>query len=307
VSVIIVNWNAKDFIAKCLTILATKQNNIKIEIIVVDNNSTDGSFEFIVKKFPQVKLIQNNSNTGFAKANNIGIKNSNGRYLCLINSDVEVLGSCIDQLFNYIERNPKIGLIGPKILNPDMTMQHSCRTFPSLWNNFCAAVGLSSIFPKYRIFNPEQMLYSAGDKICQVDALSGCFLMIRRSALDDVGMLDEDFFIYSEDIDLCKRIRQADWDIVFYPPALAIHYGGGSSSNEPTRFTVEKLKAILQYWKKHHSGLKCDCIFYILLLHYMIRIVSRSFLYTLRPAQRKNIRSQLSQHFACIHFLLNQT
>jgi hypothetical protein len=278
-----------------------------MEIIVVDNNSMDASPEFILENFPHVKLIQNNSNVGFAQANNTGIKNSNGKYLCLMNSDVEVLDGCLNQLFNYVEQNPKIGLVGPKILNPDMTLQHSCRNFPSLWNNFCAAVGLSSIFPKYRAFSPEQMLYSSGNRICRVDALSGCFLMIRRSTLDDVGMLDEDFFIYSEDIDLCKRIKQAGWDIVFYPSAIAIHYGGGSSSNDPARFSVEKLKAILQYWKKHHSESECACIYYILFLHYIVRIASRLLLYIVKPAEREKVRNQLSQHFACIHFLLNPT
>src|SRR5665648_483189 len=229
-SIIIVNWNAKSFLLKCLRSLISETKSCSVEIIVVDNASTDGSQQAVKKKFPTVKLIQNKVNSGFAKANNIGINQSVGRYICLINSDVTLLNGCLDKLCSFMDQQPEIGVTAPNILNSDLTLQYSCRCFPSLWNNFCPAIGLNKLFPKSKAVSGEEMFFFKHDRICEVDVLSGCFLMVRRKALEQVGPLDEQFFIYSEDIDWCRRFCDADWEIVFFPEAKAIHYGGGSSS-----------------------------------------------------------------------------
>src|SRR5208283_2298136 len=205
ISVVIVSWNAKDFLEQCLRSLADSPTSLRSEIIVVDNASTDGSPEMIETIFPQVKLIKSDQNLGFAKANNIGIRESTGRYVSLINSDVKVLGNCLDPLAEYLEQHPDVGNVGPRVLNRDMTLQSTCRRFPTLWNNFCEASGLSKVFRGSRFFSGEHMFFFPHDRELDVNVLVGCFWMVRKETFKDVGMLDEDFFIYAEDVDWCRR------------------------------------------------------------------------------------------------------
>jgi hypothetical protein len=253
ISIIIVNWNTKQILLDCLKSL-TKENILyKHEIILVDNGSSDGSQAAVRASFPAVQIIENNANLGFAKANNIGMKVSKGKYLCLINSDVQVLDDCLSKMFQYMENQPHIGILGPKIFFPDMRTQCSCREFPSLWNNFCPVIGLNNAFPQAKCFHFEYMTYFNHDEIRKIDYLAGCCFFIRRSALDQVGLFDEQFFIYSEEIDLCKRFWHAGWEVVFYPNASIIHHHGASSSKDPLRFSGEQIKSKVKYWKKHHS------------------------------------------------------
>jgi len=301
-SVIIVSWNAKIYLLDCLQNIFLETMSHEIEVIVVDNSSTDGSSKEVKIKFPNVKLIQNDNNMGFATANNIGIKHSSGRYICLVNSDIKILDRCLDRMCNYMDGNPSVGMLGPKILNKDMTQQKSCRQFPTLWNNFCPAIGLDKIFPNLNIFSGEQILVS-GDNVHNVDVLSGCLIMIRKNALDEVGLLDDVFFIYSEDIDWCKRFWNMNWKVIFYPYAMAIHYGGGSSTNEPIRFSVEQVKAKLQYWRKHHNRFRVVSLILIVFFHQSIRITIRAILFFFMPSQRKEIYSQIRQGISCIRLL----
>lgn len=303
ISVIIVSWNAKTYLLDCLQSIFSETISHQIEIIVVDNLSTDGSSKEVKINFPNVKLIQNNSNMGFAAANNIGIKCSTGRYLCLVNSDIKILDRCLDRMCDYMDKNPSAGMLGPKILNRDMSQQKSCRQFPTLWNNFSPAIGLDKIFPNLNIFSGEQILI-AGDDVHNVDVLSGCLMMVRRNALDEVGLFDEIFFIYSEDVDWCKRFWDMNWKVIFYPHAKAIHYGGGSSTNEPVRFSVEQLKAKLQYWRKHYNLLVVTNLILIVFFHQSIRIAIRAFLFFFMPRQRKEIYSQIRQGISCIRLLI---
>jgi GT2 family glycosyltransferase len=246
ISVVVVSWNAKDYLMDCLRSLLFPKTSQTMEIIVVDNASTDGSPEAVIEQFPEVILIRNEKNLGFAKANNIGISRSTGKYVCLINSDVIILSDCIVKLYYFMETTPSIGMLGPKILNSDRSLQSSCRRFPSLWNNFCPAIGLDRLFPASKFFCGEHMFYFRHDKMQKVEVLVGCFLMIRRKALEQVGYLDEQFFMYAEDIDLCKRFWDAGWEVAFSPHAEAIHYRGASSANAPIRFSVEQEKSLLQ-------------------------------------------------------------
>src|SRR5271170_7602 len=247
-SVVIVSWNAKRFLEECLVSLRDCPSTRTIEVIVVDNASFDGSPEMVTAEFPHVKLIQTGANLGFAKANNVGIRISGGRYVSLINSDAKVLGNCLDVLADYLDQHPDVGNVGPKVLNGDMTLQGTCRRFPTLWNNFCEAVGLSKIFKNSNVFTDEHMNDFAHDRELDVDVLVGCFWMVRKEAFGEVGLLDEDFFIYAEDVDWCKRCWEGGWKVSFFPGAEAVHYRGGSSSNDPGRFSAEQYRAVLQYW-----------------------------------------------------------
>ena len=271
VSVVIVSWNAKKYLAQCLGSLTRGVSPLSMEILVVDNASTDGSPDYVEENYPQVRLIQNQSNLGFAKANNLGIRMCRGKYLCLINSDVEVLDDCVATLVAHCEANPDVGMVGPRIIGGDGIFQHSCRGFPSLWNMFCRALALDVFFPRVRLFGGYLLHFRDQDAAGPSPILSGCFWLLRRKALARVGLLDEDFFMYGEDMDWCRRFWSGGWRLEFVPRASAIHYGGASSANAPVRFFIEKQRADLHYWKKHHGWLAQQCYFAIACLHHGLR------------------------------------
>jgi GT2 family glycosyltransferase len=303
VSIVIVNWNARHYLLQCLESIYTTTRKCSFEVIVVDNASTDGSTESLMEKFPQIRLTVNRENLGFAKANNIGIMQSTGRYICLSNSDISVLDDCLDRIVDFMDQNPRAGVVGPKTLNGDGSLRHNCQHFPSLWNLYCRAVYLHRLFPRRKLFNSGIMYYFDHQSVMRCQVLPCCFYMVRREALEDVGLLDERFFIYAEDKDWCKRFWDKGWEIVFLPTAEVIHYAGKSSANAPIRFQVEKLKADLQYWKKHHSRICLLFLYAILLLHHGIRIAGWSFSSLLRPSLRHSLSNRIAASAASIRFL----
>ena len=304
-SIIIINWNTKDLLLACLGSLSQQQINYKTEIIVVDNASSDGSPEIVNKNYQHVKLIRNDMNLGFGKANNIGIKQSRGRYVCLLNSDVRVLPGCMESLINFMDQNKSIGISSPKILAPDMIMQSTCRKLPSLWNNICELLYLNKLFPKSEMFSSEHMDFFDHKTVRHVEGLAGCCLIIRKAALDQVGLFDERFFIYFEETDLCKRFRQAGWDIVFSPDAVVIHHHAASSSKDPVRFHIEFIKSQMQYWEKNHSKTAVIIFMFILLIHHGTRLILRSISYIFTaPAKRIQMTQQLSKHYLCLKLII---
>ncbi|MBN1788209.1 MAG: glycosyltransferase family 2 protein [Sedimentisphaerales bacterium] len=305
VSIIIVSWNARKYLIDCLNSLVETSCKYTSEIIVVDNASTDGSAEAVASRFPQVILIENEDNFGFARANNIGIRQSHGRYVCLINSDVVVLPGCVERLIEYMDKNPSVGMTGPQILNPDRTLQVSCRCFPSIWNNLCQALGLNYIFPKSRFFSEPFMTYWAHDTIRKVDAVGGAFWIVSRQALDEVGLLDEDFFIYAEDVDWCKRFNDKDYDVMFFPEAQAIHFGGKSSINAPIRFYLEMQRADLLYWEKHRGIFMAAVYKTIVLLRHILRAIVRMIQYPFCRSQKEVVKFKLQRCTACIQWLFS--
>src|SRR6204780_3023836 len=200
ISVVIVGWNAEHYLELCLESLAKAPPRRSMEVFVVDNASTDGSAEMIESKFPWVKLIRSSENLGFSRGNNVAIRQSQGRYVALVNPDVIVFPGCLDALADFLDENPKVGNVGPRVLNPDMTMQSTCRRFPTLWNNFCTAAGLASAFKGSQFFAGEHMFYFQHDRTMAVNVLVGCFSMIRRETFDAVGLLDENLFMYGDDV-----------------------------------------------------------------------------------------------------------
>lgn len=252
-SVIIVSWNCRAYLLKCLESIFRCTSMQCVEWIVVDNASKDGTTQEVAKKFPEVRLIANKENIGFARANNMGIKMARGEYLFLVNPDVEFYDDCIGKLCHFMDKNPDVGICAPKILNTDGTIQHSCRELPSLRNNFCFAIGLHKLFPGKKWSSNELMSWFDHNSRKEVEALSGCFLVVRRSAIKKVGLLDERFFMYSEDVDWCKRFRDRGWRIVFVPEAKAVHHGGKSAETISVESATAKTKAKIQYWRKHHG------------------------------------------------------
>ena len=271
VSVVIVAWNAKPYLELCLESLAAAPPRRSLEVIVVDNASTDGSAEMIETRFPSVNLVKSAENLGFSKGNNVAIRQCHGRYIALVNPDVQVLPGCLDALADFMDQNPKVGNVGPRVLNPDMTLQSSCRRFPTLWNNFCSAAGLEAAFKGSRFFAGEHMFYFPHDRTTTVDVLVGCFNMVRRETFEAVGLLDEGLFMYGDDVDWCRRCWTAGWQVVFFPGARAIHDRGKITAPYPVRFAVAQQKSVLYYWSKHHGTLGMLGVRTIMLCHHLLR------------------------------------
>ena len=290
ISVIIVSWNTRELLLQCLRTIEKAASDIELEITVVDNGSSDGSAELVQTQFPMVLLIQNNGNVGFAAANNQAIRQSRSTYICLVNSDVEVFPNTFLSLLHYLQKNPRVGMVGPRILNPDGSLQASCRKYPNIWNTLCSSFALHALFPQSSFFSGGFMDFWNHDEVRSVDVLSGCFWMVRKQAIEDVGLLDEGFFMYAEDIDWCKRFHDAGWDVVLYPGAEAIHYGGASSSNAPVRFYVEMLKARKRYWKKHHNLLQRFVLTVVSVLGLALRVVIYASMVLAIPHRRKEAK-----------------
>ena len=296
ISVVIIGWNAKHYLELCLESLAAAPPRRRMEVIVVDNASADGTAEMIEARFPSVKLIRSSQNLGFAKGNNVGIRQCQGRYIALVNPDVVVFPGCLDALSDFLDQNPKVGNVGPRVLNPDMSMQSTCRRSPTLWNNFCSASGLATKFKKSRIFAGEHMFYFAHDQTLPVDVLVGCFSMIRREAFNDVGLLDENLFMYGDDVDWCRRCWKAGWQVVFFPGAKAIHDRGKITAPYPVRFAVAQQKSVMHYWRKHHSFWGVMGIRTIIFFHHMVRygFATIASLASAKPSAESDVRKQVS-------------
>lgn len=304
VSVIIVSWNAQQYLKQCLESLSGEACRYPMEIIVVDNASNDSSVECVENQFPHARLIRNDSNLGFAKANNMGIAASRGKYVCLVNSDVKLLKDCITRLVDYFELNPQAGLIGPRLIGGDGKMQRSCRGFPTLWNMLCQALALDTLFAGNRIFCGYDLSYWPHDTETEVNILSGCFWLVRRDALTGVGLLDESFFMYGEDMDWCRRFWSGGWKLVFVPSAEAIHYGGASSVNAPVRFHFEQQRADIQYWRKHHFPLGAAGYFLIANLHQILRAGGFFILLCFSGKDRASYSLKVKGSLACLGWLL---
>jgi GT2 family glycosyltransferase len=301
---IIVSWNTRDYLLRCLQTIKQDVGSSTAEIIVVDNASSDDSVSAVRSHFPDVVVVQSEKNLGFAKANNVGLHLARGKYICLVNSDVEVLQGCIPRMLEYMQEHPEIGVLGPRVLNEDLSIQQSCKKAPSIWTAFCRTCGLDSLFPDSDFFASEMLVVRSLDRIRPVDILSGCFWMVRAEAIQEVGKLDEAFFIYSEDKDWCMRFWKAGWRVIYFPEARAIHFGGASSSRDPQYFSVEMCRANLQYWKKYHGTVAQAGFRMLQLVQYLLRAAAGVGWYALRPAKRSAAHKVISRSLACSGFLL---
>ena len=273
-SVIILNWNTQALLEKCLESLVCGQSEIALEVIVVDNASEDDSRTMVRDQFPQVKLICNPKNLGFGAGNNVALPAATGRYVMFLNSDTVVMAGAMALLVRYADAHPDIGILGPKLLNGDGSLQYSCRSYPNLATGFFRNTPLGRLFPKNR-FNTDYLLKDY-DHVAprDVDWVSGAALMIRGSLLERIGGFDEDFFMYCEDVDLCWRCNHAPlilpetsvappqgaegtpaatWRVTYYPDAIIYHLIGKSSDLAPTRMTYEFHRSQYLFYKKHYA------------------------------------------------------
>jgi len=254
-SIIIVNYNVKEFLQNLIHSIEKASSNLIKEIIIIDNASDDGSVEFIREKFPQIKLIANQKNLGFGKANNIGLKQASGKFILLINPDTLVAEDTFDKMITFFNENKNVGLAGCKILNPDGTLQLPCRrSFPGPWTSFTKVTGLSTLFPKSKIFARYNLTYLDENQTYEVDAISGSFMMMRREVFEKVGGFDEQFFMYGEDLDLCYRIQKAGYKVFYVHSTQIIHYKGESTKRSSLDETKVFYNAMHLFVKKHLSS-----------------------------------------------------
>jgi len=254
-SVIIVNYNVREFTEQCLRSLFADLDDRPFEIFVVDNASTDGSVEYLRSSFPQITLIANEVNVGFGAANNQALKRSNGKYLLVLNPDTIVQKNSLKALIQVLEQNPKVGAVGPKLVDQNGRFDKtSKRGLPTPWVAFSRLSGLARLFPKSKIFGKYDLLYLDPDITHEVDVLQGACMMVRCEVYDQIGGFDEAFFMYGEDIDWCHRILQAGWKIIYSPTAIITHFRGESTR----RSSIDRDKAFYGamriYAHKHFTG-----------------------------------------------------
>ncbi|MCR4620065.1 MAG: glycosyltransferase family 2 protein [Paludibacteraceae bacterium] len=253
-SVIIVNYNVKYYLGQCLeSVFASELGENELEVIVMDNASEDGSEAYIKSRFPQVKYIFNKDNLGFSRANNNGIVLSKGEYVLLLNPDTVVGEHVLGNACQFMNEHPKAGALGVKMVNRDgVFLPESKRGYPSLWISFCKFSGLCKRFSKSRFFNGYYLGYLDENRIHQVPVLAGAFMLLRRETLNEVGVLDERFFMFGEDIDLSVRIGKAGWEI-YYVPELIMHYKGESCRKNKSLYVQQFYDAMVLFYKKHYG------------------------------------------------------
>ena len=254
-SIIIVNYNVKEFLLNMLDSVQKATKTISAEIIVVDNASDDGSVESIKEKFPSVKLIVNEKNIGFGAANNIAMLHASGKYFLLINPDTIVREDTFTKMISFFEQNPEAGIAGCKVLNADGSLQLACRRgFPGPWTSFTKVMGLSTLFPKSRLFARYNLTYLDENKTYEVDAVSGAFMMLRKEVYDKIGGFDQEFFMYGEDLDLCYRTQQAGYKVFYVHLTEIIHYKGESTKRSSMDETKVFYDAMHLFVRKHFSA-----------------------------------------------------
>ncbi len=272
VSIVIVNWNTKDILADCLESIFQQTKAIGFEVIVIDNASADGSAEMVRKDFGQVILLENSRNAGFAVANNQGISISKGRYVLLLNSDTIILDDAIDRAVSFADKHTEAAVTGCRVLNPDGSLQPTCFMFPSLLNQILFTSYLYRLFPQSRFFGRERMTWWDRNSVQEVDVVTGCFMLVRRYAIAQVGMMDERFFVYGEEVDWCYRFGKAGWTNLFTPEAGIIHLGGASAAGHSDRRALIFDESLVRLMFKHWPRWKAKTGVWLMGLFYLSRL-----------------------------------
>jgi len=265
-SIIIVNWNSRDFLQKCIASILDAKIKSRHEIIVIDSGSFDGSCEMVKQCYPQVKFIQSEVNLGFAKANNAAFKASSGSHVLFLNPDTEVINSALDIMFEQVQKLPKAGAIGCKHLNADGSVQTDCiQSFPTILNQLLNSEFLMVLFPNSRLWGMAS-LFGTTTGPTEVDVISGACIMMKRSVFERIGQFSEDYFLYAEDLDLCYKAGQAGYKNYYVPDATIFHFGGRSTQQRPSDFAVVLMRvSVWRFLRKtrgemYGSGYRCSML-----------------------------------------------
>ena len=251
ISAVIISYHGMKFLPDCLRTLGDDLKTLSHEIIVVDNGSTDGSVEFIQEQYPKVVLIENKTNLGFARAVNIGLQKARGRYLYILNQDLRFPNGTAQSLLERIKADESIGLIGPKYVGFDGVLQKTARAFPSYRHIFFRALLLDRLFPRSRTFASWRMGWFDHQTEMFVDQPMGAVMLVPRKIIDEIGFLDENFPIFFNDVDYCRRIKEAGYKLLYYPGAVVQHYAGASVRQRPVKMRFISSMALIRYLKKY--------------------------------------------------------
>jgi GT2 family glycosyltransferase len=273
-SVIIVNYNVSYFLEQCLLSVRKAVRGLNAEVFVVDNNSVDGSVEMVRRRFPEVILFANQDNLGFSKANNQAIRQAQGKYVLLLNPDTVVEEDTFLRCFQYMEQHPEAGALGVKMMDgAGKFLPESKRGLPTPWVAFSKVFGLAALFPKSALFNQYHLGHLAHDQTHAIDILAGAFMFMRMEALQKVGLLDETFFMYGEDIDLSYRIKQGGYQVIYFPETRIIHYKGESTRKTSVNYVFMFYRAMMIFAEKHFSGRQAKVYSFLIRLAIYLRAV----------------------------------
>jgi N-acetylglucosaminyl-diphospho-decaprenol L-rhamnosyltransferase len=260
VSVIVVNWNVRDLLRQCLASVRDGAGSLDVETIVVDNASTDGSADMVRMEFPEVTLVANDHNPGFAAANNQGLGMARGRYVFLLNPDAQVMNDALLIMVAYMDEHPDVGLLGPMLRYGDGRLQSSRRRFPTLATALVESTVLERYFPNAGPIRRYRMLDTPDNAVQDVDWVVGAAMFARRTAVDQVGPLDDDYFMYSEELDWGRRFKEADWRVVYLPTALVIHHEGKSSEQNLAQRDIRFHTSRVRYFRKYHGDFQAELV-----------------------------------------------
>jgi len=304
VSIIIVSWNCRELVLECIASL--KATTIgPMEIIVVDNASTDGSAEAVARGFPDVKLCCNPENRGFAGGVNVGLREASAELVLLLNPDCRLLADIVTILADELEADRRIGIAGPTILNEDGTLQRSFFRAPSLLGLLLTASYLFKLFPNSPLWN--RPFYGGHDPCTprDVEVISGAAFMFRRALAEAIGEFDEDFFMYAEEGDFCQRARQAGWRVRYIPAQAVVHAGAGSSRLQSRRMLVQMRRSLLRFFSKHRGPLQSFLARLLLALFLALRLPYWALVSALGSTERRaDARAQCSNYLSGLGFLL---
>jgi len=296
VSIIIVSWNTARFLENCLASILANPPTSPFEIWVVDNASTDDSPQMVRERFPQVHLIENRENLGFARANNQAIHRCKGSYILLLNPDTLVTSGALQGLVDFLDKHPDAGAAGAKILNPNGSLQISSHPRPTLSREIWRLFHLDSFSPyaEYPLTKWET------NRTQEVDLLMGACLLLRKEVLDKVGVLDEEYFMYSEEIDLCYRIQRAGWRLFWVPQVEVVHFGGQSTQQVPTEMFLNLYHGKIKYFRKHNGGLSAQIYKLILRMAALSRIMLAPFVIFEHSSRRQKHLTLLDRYWRLI-------
>lgn len=286
-SVIIVNWNTKNLLCQCLDSLNQVVKKIEMEIFVVDNGSMDGSGETIRKRFPVVKLIENQTNVGFAKANNQALRLAKGKYALLLNPDTQIKRGAIEEMISFMSAHPEVGGVGGQLLNSDGSKQNSIANFPSLATELLNKSLLRWLFPEK--FPGKEKSYLGP---IEVDSVIGACMMVRREAMEQVGLLDEDYFLFLEETDWCYRMKKASLKIYHIPQAEIFHFQGRSTEKNKERAKIEYYRSRYHFFRKNRGRFQWTILHIGLLIRLAVELIFASIVgiftfFTIKKWRRK--------------------
>lgn len=292
-SIVIICWNDWKVLQDCLRSIYTGTHSIDFEVLVSDNGSCDGSIDQIRRHFPMVHVIENHQNLGFSKGNNVGIQKSRGDYVLILNPDTIIHDGSLDHWLKFADLHPEAGAFGCKVLNADGTRQESARPFPTVWRNLIAALYLRPLGHLGRVFLSDTYQGWKGEYERAIDWQSGCCLLVRGDLLRRLGGFDEQFFYQSEEVDLCRRVWAAGFQILYTPEASITHLGGQSVSRFPVRFALEANRNRYRYFFKHFGKKGARRFQRVLLLHLRLRQFGYSLVNRLRSSASLESRLEM--------------